>query len=147
MLTYGIKNEADVRVLELLMLTEGGTYVRLRHPGGEISFTVRLHGLYNVYNSLAAAAWAEGIDADKIAAGIESLNNVPGRQELLPSPLGIENRHFFIRDRLQAIHYAINCAQAGDIVLITGKGRENYQLVGNRVIQYSDPQAVETFLN
>ena len=48
---------------------------------------------------------------------------------------------------LKTIHYAVNSALAGDIVFITGKGRENYQLLGNKVIPYSDIQAMNSCLN
>ncbi|MCA9508392.1 MAG: UDP-N-acetylmuramoyl-L-alanyl-D-glutamate--2,6-diaminopimelate ligase [Myxococcales bacterium] len=41
------------------------------------------------------------------------------------------NKAYNIGDRAQAIHEAIKLAQADDIVLIVGKGHENYQLYGN----------------
>ncbi len=225
--TYGINNHADVMVKELLGLTAGGTFVRLKSPEGELCFTVRLHGLYNVYNAVAAAAaaLAEGLPPSRIEKGIESLESVPGRLELLPSPDGIRvyldyahtpdglknvlqairayphrrifvifgcrgNRdpgkrplmgriaeHFahtvilttdnpasedpeaiahqiaagmqkpplFIKDRRRAILFALDNAKPGDIVLITGKGRENYQLIGSLAVPYSDTQSVLSY--
>jgi len=37
-----------------------------------------------------------------------------------------------LSDRKEAIRIAINYAREGDIVLIAGKGHENYQIIGNR---------------
>ncbi|MFN0100857.1 MAG: UDP-N-acetylmuramoyl-L-alanyl-D-glutamate--2,6-diaminopimelate ligase [Bryobacteraceae bacterium] len=41
-------------------------------------------------------------------------------------------------DRLKAIFSAIHEAVAGDIVIIAGKGHEDYQIVGDRKIEFSD---------
>jgi UDP-N-acetylmuramoyl-L-alanyl-D-glutamate--2,6-diaminopimelate ligase len=41
-------------------------------------------------------------------------------------------------DRGAAIRYAVLNARPGDTVLITGKGHENYQLVGNNKLDFSD---------
>ncbi|MBR3899239.1 MAG: hypothetical protein IKJ44_03090, partial [Elusimicrobiaceae bacterium] len=41
-------------------------------------------------------------------------------------------------DRRQAIFKAIAMAQKGDIVIIAGKGHEQTQKVGHRVLPFSD---------
>jgi len=43
-------------------------------------------------------------------------------------------------DRKTAIEQAINSASAGDIVLIAGKGHENYQIIENEKIHFSDKE-------
>lgn len=43
-----------------------------------------------------------------------------------------------IPDRREAIRIAIELAQAGDIVLIAGKGHEDYQIVGKKKIPFDD---------
>jgi UDP-N-acetylmuramoyl-L-alanyl-D-glutamate--2,6-diaminopimelate ligase len=43
-----------------------------------------------------------------------------------------------IEDRAAAIAFAIREAAADDIVLIAGKGHENYQLLGNERLDFSD---------
>ena len=43
-----------------------------------------------------------------------------------------------IPDRSEAVRYAIRSARAGDVVLLAGKGHEEYQIIGNRRIPYSD---------
>lgn len=49
-------------------------------------------------------------------------------------------------DRRSAIEWAIHEAQAGDTVLIAGKGHENYQLVGEQVLEFDDVSVAKGFL-
>jgi UDP-N-acetylmuramoyl-L-alanyl-D-glutamate--2,6-diaminopimelate ligase len=51
-----------------------------------------------------------------------------------------------IRERKAAIAEAIRNAGEGDIVLIAGKGHEDYQQVGDTRLPYSDRDAVREFL-
>ena len=46
-----------------------------------------------------------------------------------------------IEDRATAIAYAIHEAADDDIVLIAGKGHENYQLIGDQRLTFSDYDA------
>jgi UDP-N-acetylmuramoyl-L-alanyl-D-glutamate--2,6-diaminopimelate ligase len=47
-------------------------------------------------------------------------------------------RYVTIVDRKEAIYYAVEQAQEGDIILIAGKGHETYQIIGDRVIDFDD---------
>jgi UDP-N-acetylmuramoyl-L-alanyl-D-glutamate--2,6-diaminopimelate ligase len=47
-----------------------------------------------------------------------------------------------IADRAEAIHYALAEADAGDVVVIAGKGHEDYQVVGAEVRPFSDRAVV-----
>lgn len=49
-----------------------------------------------------------------------------------------------ITGRAQAITYALTQAAASDIVLIAGKGHEDYQIIGKRKLDYSDRDTVAT---
>lgn len=49
-------------------------------------------------------------------------------------------------DRGAAIVHAIDCANPGDIVLIAGKGHENYQIIGKERIYFSDQEVVRSIL-
>ncbi len=51
-----------------------------------------------------------------------------------------------IRDRRAAIKVAIQSAAAGDIVLIAGKGHEDYQQVGDERLPYSDRDVVRQLI-
>ncbi|MGE4426491.1 MAG: Mur ligase family protein, partial [Solirubrobacteraceae bacterium] len=60
-----------------------GAHVTIALPDGRIDVHLRLPGLYNVYNALAAAALAHvlGVPAATIAAGLESTAAAFGRAE------------------------------------------------------------------
>jgi UDP-N-acetylmuramoyl-L-alanyl-D-glutamate--2,6-diaminopimelate ligase len=49
-------------------------------------------------------------------------------------------------DREKAIDIAINTAQADDIVLIAGKGHEDYQILGTKKIHFSDKETALKYL-
>lgn len=51
-----------------------------------------------------------------------------------------------VRDRLTAIARAIDLAGPGDTVLVAGKGHEDYQLVGDQRLHFSDTEAVSRIL-
>ena len=51
-----------------------------------------------------------------------------------------------IGDRTEAIRTAIASLQAGDALLIAGKGHETGQIVGDRVLPFSDHDAVASAL-
>jgi len=43
-----------------------------------------------------------------------------------------------ITDRAEAIRYAVEISEAGDIILLAGKGHEDYQLVGVKKEPFSE---------
>jgi UDP-N-acetylmuramoyl-L-alanyl-D-glutamate--2,6-diaminopimelate ligase len=51
-----------------------------------------------------------------------------------------------IGDRGEAIRTAIRQLKAGDVLLIAGKGHETGQIVGDRVLPFSDHEAVAAAL-
>jgi UDP-N-acetylmuramoyl-L-alanyl-D-glutamate--2,6-diaminopimelate ligase len=51
-----------------------------------------------------------------------------------------------IRDRALAIAEAIGSADEGDTVLVAGKGHEDYQLVGEARLPFSDRDTVRQML-
>jgi UDP-N-acetylmuramoyl-L-alanyl-D-glutamate--2,6-diaminopimelate ligase len=66
-----------------------------------------------------------GEDADRIVAQIVA--GLAGRV-----PVQVE------RDRAAALRLAANSAHAGDVILVAGKGHEDYQVVGTERRAYSD---------
>lgn len=48
--------------------------------------------------------------------------------------------------RREAIQKAIKQAKAGDVVLIAGKGHEDYQIIGEEKLPFSDFQVAQEFL-
>lgn len=47
-----------------------------------------------------------------------------------------------IADRKEAIHYALAKAEAEDVILIAGKGHENYQILKDKTIHFDDREVV-----
>jgi len=54
--------------------------------------------------------------------------------------------YMIIPDRREAMRKAIEIAQAGDTVVIAGKGHENYQLIGDKVLPWSDKEIAEQLI-
>ena len=55
--------------------------------------------------------------------------------EGLGDPIGIVER---VSDRRTAIGLAVREARPGDMVVVAGKGHENYQIIGERILPFSD---------
>jgi UDP-N-acetylmuramoyl-L-alanyl-D-glutamate--2,6-diaminopimelate ligase len=54
--------------------------------------------------------------------------------------IGQASQYCVIEDRARAIHEAIGLARAGDVVVIAGKGHENYQIIGSERFSFDDRQ-------
>lgn len=82
--SYGWSEEADVRIDQCRQKPDGAK-IRLRY--GERVVHTRLHmpGKFNVYNALAAAAVAFGLEIDweQMRDGLENVAGMPGRMEPL----------------------------------------------------------------
>jgi len=59
---------------------------------------------------------------------------------------GMKQKPVIIRDRAEAIEWAITQAQSGDVVIIAGKGHETVQLVGDDAVPFCDREVVEKIL-
>jgi UDP-N-acetylmuramoyl-L-alanyl-D-glutamate--2,6-diaminopimelate ligase len=57
-----------------------------------------------------------------------------------------KNNYSIIRDRYEAIDEALKAAEEGDIVVIAGKGHEDYQIVGKKKIHFDDREAASQIL-
>jgi UDP-N-acetylmuramoyl-L-alanyl-D-glutamate--2,6-diaminopimelate ligase len=60
------------------------------------------------------------------------------RSEILAAVPGARE----VGDRREAIEVAIGSLQAGDVLLIAGKGHEDYQIVGTTKHHFSDHEVV-----
>ena len=227
-LTYGIENKAQVTAKKIKFDSLDTEFLFVS-PQGEINLTSRLVGRHNVYNILAAAAWAlqEGIDISVIKSAIAGFSLVPGRLEKIdcdgdfrvfvdyahtedalsniiktlrcltkkklivvfgcggerdktkrprmgrvvseladyaiitsdnprsedPQEIinnikqGIRKTNYcVIPQRSEAIKKTLSLARAGDIVLIAGKGHEDYQIIKDKVIPFNDREVVRECL-
>ncbi|MBW8038476.1 MAG: UDP-N-acetylmuramoyl-L-alanyl-D-glutamate--2,6-diaminopimelate ligase [Planctomycetes bacterium] len=224
-LWYAVDAPADISA-RIESMDINGTVFTLEYSGQSSIVRTPLLGRYNVSNHLAAAGLclAAGFDLETIAAGLSTLEAVPGRLEKLDTPLadsvsvfidyahtddalknvlsalkpfcagtlyvvfgcggdrdrtkrprmagvaeqladfvivtndnprteqpagiiseivaGFKNpdsRTVVIEpDRKKAIELAIRTAVKDDILLIAGKGHEDYQIIGNQKLDFSD---------
>lgn len=69
---------------------------------------------------------------------IESINN-----DIIVGLNKYNGKHIFIKDRKDAIKYAMKNAQKGDIILLIGKGHENYQDIKGVKYPWDEKKAVK----
>ncbi len=84
--------------------------------------------------------------ADHAVVTNDNPRNEPPGEIIAETLAGMDPRAQAIEDRATAIAYAIDNASDRDVVLIAGKGHENYQLIGGRRLPFSDYQAARTSL-
>ena len=58
----------------------------------------------------------------------------------------VYNNYVIIKDRYKAVEEAINKLGSNDILLLLGKGHEEYIIVGNDKIPYNDRKAVNSII-
>lgn len=83
-LTYGLKGETDLRGENVRVLPRGSEF-SLSGSFGAMELRLRITGIFNVYNVMAAAgaALAEGIPPETIRGALQEFASVPGRFELV----------------------------------------------------------------
>ena len=209
---YAIRVPAQIYAKNIDVNERGCTFQLNFHKRFRLDVSLHLSGIFNVYNSMTAAALCDmvGVGAEAIREGLEAVRSVPGRIELLDtetpyrvildyahSPDALENiletvrqtararvialfgcggdrdhekrpmmgeiggnladfciltsdnprsedpfeilkqieegirqtngKYTVIENRREAIRYALNMAEPGDVVVLAGKGHETYQ--------------------
>ena len=64
---------------------------------------------------------------------------------IIDEMVGDNTDYIRIIDREEAINYALSIASCGDVVLILGKGRDNYMAIGDKKVKYSDIEVIEKY--
>ena len=85
-LTYGIKNKADIFATEIEYNLSNVSFT-INTPEERKRLTLNVPGEFSVYNGLAAAAcgYVLGIDLEIIIKGLEAVEGVKGRFEVVPT--------------------------------------------------------------
>jgi UDP-N-acetylmuramoyl-L-alanyl-D-glutamate--2,6-diaminopimelate ligase len=131
---YAHKPDALVAALDALRPFAPGRLVCLFGCGGD-----RDKGKRPIMGQIAAAKADSVIVTDDnprseqpAAIRAEILAGAPGATE--------------IGDRAEAIHSAVRGLARGDVLLVAGKGHETGQIVGSKVLPFSDHEAVQAAL-
>lgn len=86
--------------------------------------------------------------ADHVVLTDDNPRHEDATQIVMDILAGMENPDavYVQRNRAQAIAQALACSDPGDIVLVAGKGHEDYQQIGDRRLPYSDRDQVRALL-
>jgi UDP-N-acetylmuramoyl-L-alanyl-D-glutamate--2,6-diaminopimelate ligase len=57
------------------------------------------------------------------------------------------NSYKVIENRREAINEAVKAAEENDVLLVAGKGHEDYQIIGDKVFHFSDREVIEESVN
>lgn len=144
-LTYGIREKADIYATDIEYGLSKVKFV-LNTPKGKIDILLNVPGEFSVYNSLAAAAcaYAYDIDLKTIKNGLESIQGVKGRFEVVPTNTDytviIDFAH--TPDGLENVLKVIKEFAQGRIIVVFGAGgnrdRTKRPEMGEIVAKYAD---------
>lgn len=83
-ITYGLHGDADVKAVDIGASDHGSSFTVVSKQGS-VRLNMKLAGLFNVYNTLAAFAvgLGSGFSPDLVARALESVEVVPGRFEIV----------------------------------------------------------------
>lgn len=121
---FGTDVECDVRSLDVKFTTDGIAGA-IQASRGPVQIRSPLTGSFNLSNILAAIAVAErlGIPEMSIRRGIESVTNIPGRLERIPSKKGtifVDYAH--TPGALKNVLAALQIIRTGRIITVMGCG-------------------------
>ncbi len=120
--TFGLTQQADV--MATYQEQAGISQVSLTTPNGQVDFELKVQGVHNISNALAAsaAAYALGISNAEIAAGLQSFSGVYGRLERKEAVNGaalIDDTYNANPDSMKAA-IDVLAKQAGEKILVLG---------------------------
>ncbi|HHW70956.1 MAG TPA: UDP-N-acetylmuramoyl-L-alanyl-D-glutamate--2,6-diaminopimelate ligase [Clostridiales bacterium] len=67
-------------------------------------------------------------------------------EDIVPGIKKTKCPYVIIEDRRKAIEYALKIAQKGDVVILAGKGHENYQILKDKTIHFDEREVVAELL-
>ena len=123
--TYGIREAADIRASNINAGSNGVSF-DVSGAAGEGHVDLKIGGVFNVYNSLAAigSAWALGLSLDQVKAGLESVTSVAGRFESVDcgQDFGVIVDYAHTPDSLENILRAARELTSGRLIVVFGCG-------------------------
>lgn len=143
--TYGVEHKADVQATDVHISKEQSDY-KVEFFGQTALIKTHLAGIFNVYNTLAAATCASvlGVDVDTVIAAIEDVRCVAGRNETLVRSDGARIVVDFAHtpDGIQNILSFLKRTTEGKLIVVFGCGgnRDKFKrpLMAQTVSQFAD---------
>ncbi|MCC8368679.1 MAG: UDP-N-acetylmuramoyl-L-alanyl-D-glutamate--2,6-diaminopimelate ligase [Rickettsia endosymbiont of Oxypoda opaca] len=68
------------------------------------------------------------------------------RKEIIDGVIKISDKYIELESREEAIKYGINNLKQDDILLIAGKGHENYQIIGDKKLPFNDIEIAKKYI-
>ncbi len=143
--TYGIKKAADVKGENIKVTPSGVTFIVHAHQKA-FSLNLKITGLFNVYNALAAitVALKENVDPAIIKNVLEEVSGVPGRFEKIEAgqdfTVIVDYAH--TPDGLENVLSTAERFCQGNLITVFGCGgdrdRSKRPLMGSIALRYSD---------
>jgi UDP-N-acetylmuramoyl-L-alanyl-D-glutamate--2,6-diaminopimelate ligase len=144
-LTFGLDPGAALSARDVVFSTEGISGI-LTTPDGEMAFSTRLLGRFNLYNILSAAgaAFALGLSLDTICSGIAEHGKVEGRLERVENDHGLTVLVDYAHtgDALENVLQTLQELASGRIITVFGCGgdrdRGKRPIMGEVAGRFSD---------
>lgn len=125
-MTFGICNNADLFARDIEITENGVSFILKLFGLKEYPVHLRLTGMFNVYNALAAAAVGliAGVAPETITRALESVRSVPGRAEVLDThtPYKVILDYSHSPDALENILIAVREFARGRVISLFGCG-------------------------
>lgn len=118
---------------------------------------VKKNRIICVFGSVGGRTQERREEMGKIAGAMCDLSIVTSDNPDFEDPMSVindivkaiekENGKYYIEpDRRKAIEYALSIAEKGDIILLAGKGHEEYQLIKGEKIPFSEKEIVQNYV-
>ncbi len=124
--TYGICASADLYARDIEVSENGVCFDLKLRDMHNVNINLKLTGMFNVYNAIAAASLAMilGASGDDIKLGLESVKSVPGRIEMLPTntPYKVILDYSHSPDALENILSAVKEFARKRVIVVFGCG-------------------------
>jgi len=146
--TYGICNNADIFARDIEITENGVSFMMKLFDVNEMPVKLKLTGMFNVYNALAAAAVGliMGVTPETITAALAKVRSVPGRAEVLDTntPYKVILDYSHSPDALENILTAVRGFARGRVISLFGCGGDRDHLkrpimgeISGRLADYS----------
>jgi UDP-N-acetylmuramoyl-L-alanyl-D-glutamate--2,6-diaminopimelate ligase len=144
-LTYGVEKPADLAATAISVQARGASFT-VKGPFGDLPLALKITGVFNVYNVLAAvgAALVEGIGPAVIRQALEQFTSVPGRFELVDAgqPYTVIVDYAHTPDGLENILRTARQFAIRRIIVVFGCGgdrdRTKRPIMGRLAMDYGD---------